>query len=450
VKEATGGAQIPWQNSSLESEVFLAGEAATSAPTTPVADPAEVAFWNSIQGSATAADFADYVRRYPQGTYVTLARRRFETLSVRAKELPTASVVPASSPASRIVAAPPSVDSRSLGTWLKVETGHTSDLSAVWVGGPRNVFTFAPSFINHWSGAGWSTTRSERKATLAGTKDCEEVEFNGWRAWGSTSTGLIAVADYECDDFPDFIRWDGRQWRDGVANVGYWTTSIDAWGSSPSDVWIVDKGSRVAHFDGKSWRKVEPGVNARPRRVWGSGPNDVWLWGPAEVGLSGTHDEKLPWARWDGAKWSTPPAPCASLRTEETCWYTDMWGSGPDDVWLSGEFRKDNARPAIFHWDGRGWSLAFAGAAGAAGQTASISALWGSGPNDVWAVGGATKKDPLGAEVKSGLILHWDGITWTAVESGTEHYLNDIAGSGPSDIWIVGSDGTVLRYKSRR
>lgn len=57
-------------------------EVTVKAPTSPVVpvtvDPAqqELAFWNSIQSSADAEDFKEYLARYPSGLYAGVARRR--------------------------------------------------------------------------------------------------------------------------------------------------------------------------------------------------------------------------------------------------------------------------------------------------------------------------------------------------------------------------------------
>ena len=55
----------------------------------------------------------------------------------------------------------------------------------------------------------------------------------------------------------------------------------------------------------------------------------------------------------------------------------------------------------------------------------ALTAVWGSGKNDVWAVGSA------------GTVLHWDGGTWTSTPVNTKHTLFGIWGSSANDVWIV-------------
>ncbi len=55
----------------------------------------------------------------------------------------------------------------------------------------------------------------------------------------------------------------------------------------------------------------------------------------------------------------------------------------------------------------------------------ALTAVWGSGKNDVWAVGSA------------GTVLHWDGASWTSTPVNTKHTLFGVWGSSANDIWIV-------------
>lgn len=60
--------------------------------------------------------------------------------------------------------------------------------------------------------------------------------------------------------------------------------------------------------------------------------------------------------------------------------------------------------------------------------------VWGSGSNDVWAVG------------TSGTIVHWDGTAWTSV--GDPAHLETygaVWGSSAHDVWVASSRGLVLR-----
>ena len=63
-----------------------------------------------------------------------------------------------------------------------------------------------------------------------------------------------------------------------------------------------------------------------------------------------------------------------------------------------------------------------------------MQAVWAVSSKDVWAVGAA------------GVILHYDGTSWTQVQSTVTFGLNAVWGSGPSDVWAAGASSTVLHY----
>jgi hypothetical protein len=102
-----------------------------------------------------------------------------------------------------------------------------------------------------------------------------------------------------------------------------------------------------------------------------------------------------------------------------------VWGSGPDDVWAVG------AGGVIDHWNGSAWSIVDSA------TTQGLVGVWGSGPDDVWAVG------------TGGVIDHWNGTVWspsaTASGVGTSNLLG-VWGSGPDDVWAVGQGSLILHW----
>ena len=67
-----------------------------------------------------------------------------------------------------------------------------------------------------------------------------------------------------------------------------------------------------------------------------------------------------------------------------------------------------------------------------------LRGVWGSCPSDVFAVG------------MDGRILHFDGSSYSTMESGTWRYLMDIWGSSSSDVFAVGDGGTILHYDGNK
>jgi hypothetical protein len=71
----------------------------------------------------------------------------------------------------------------------------------------------------------------------------------------------------------------------------------------------------------------------------------------------------------------------------------------------------------------------------------AVLSVWGTGPNDVFAVGG-----PLGNAGLQSLALHYDGAAWRELAPGGEETLWWVAGSGPEDVWMVGEQGRAVHW----
>ena len=188
------------------------------------------------------------------------------------------------------------------------------------------------------------------------------------------------------------------------------------WGSGPDDVWAVGLNGAILRWDGSSWAAVDGGSpNTSYFGVWGTvgDGGGSRVWAVgAGPGGSGVIHH------WNGSGWISQATAC------NTTLY-GVWGSGPDDLWAVGASGK------ICHNDGSpSWTLVDSGTT----SSNHLRGVWGSASNDVWAVGETA-------------IAHWDGLGWaTLADGGPPQGLYGVWGSGPSDVWAVGGAGTVLRY----
>ena len=99
--------------------------------------------------------------------------------------------------------------------------------------------------------------------------------------------------------------------------------------------------------------------------------------------------------------------------------FFDVWGSSSNDVFVVG----DNGQ--ILHYDGNSWSEMDSGSDG------YLNAIWGSSNTDVYVVG----SENIGA-----IVLHYDGNHWSKTVLGyLARNLRGIWGSSSSDIFAVGS-----------
>ncbi len=154
-----------------------------------------------------------------------------------------------------------------------------------------------------------------------------------------------------------------------------------------------------------------------------------------------------------------------------------VWGTGSDDVWAVGGDPDDGLGPLVLHYDGSAWTrldsgqreldlwwvFGFEGGpvfmSGAGGTILSyqdgefteyetpgssiVFGMWGSAPDDVWAVGGNNGGG-------SGFVWRFDGAAWTAAElpeqiNGTDTVWK-VAGIAADDVWMSGTAAKTLHW----
>lgn len=62
----------------------------------------------------------------------------------------------------------------------------------------------------------------------------------------------------------------------------------------------------------------------------------------------------------------------------------------------------------------------------------ALAAVWGSSKSDVWAVG------------SGGTIIHYDGTTWKQTPTGVQNTFLGVWGSGPNDVYAVSSSQVIM------
>ncbi len=103
VRLASQGLQIPWETTSLESDVYLFGNGGRklSAAELEQLIEADLAAWNAIKTSEKSDDWVNYLRNFPNGRFAEIAQVRLARLLAEAQK----PVAPAPAPA-----APPQDD----------------------------------------------------------------------------------------------------------------------------------------------------------------------------------------------------------------------------------------------------------------------------------------------------------------------------------------------------
>jgi len=216
-------------------------------------------------------------------------------------------------------------------------------------------------------------------------------------------------------------------WSRALADGG-WSA---VWGSADDDVWFIGPDGRVARYDGTAFARVDVGATKPLTGIWGSGPDDIWI-----VGGDGTI------RHFDGTSWHARDLPPDQDLLA-------IWGASPDDVWISGvepapypgDPNYDGTSGVIYRWlPATGtWQLELRNTMYYG--YASFSALDGTSPTNIWAVG---YDHPAGAACSISTAYRYDGVSWSyAADAPTEcRDLADVAvgAAGATDgAWIVGS-----------
>jgi len=203
--------------------------------------------------------------------------------------------------------------------------------------------------------------------------------------------------------------WFGQdRWNGSTFVRIYENPCFTVWGTGPSDVWCG-----YAHWDGVSVTDHSATAPGYPWRVLGLSSSDVWATGPP--------------AHWDGMQWrqvGPPPlAPAGSVK--------GIWPIGPAALWVTTQ------NDQVDLWDGQ--SLTPIPRTAAVPLTdGSLRSVWAASTTDVWAVG------------DHGLILHFDGGSWSVMTSPTTADLNGVFGSASGDVWAVGNEGVILHWDGGR
>jgi hypothetical protein len=152
--------------------------------------------------------------------------------------------------------------------------------------------------------------------------------------------------------------------------------------------------------------------------VWGTDVNNVYAVGLIYYSYSPLQFTAI--IHWDGVKWS-------SLNYHEG-YLNSIYGFGKDDIWAVGNWRVGyDAYALITHWNGKKWTTwKFMQSDSISGQYGELVGIWGTGTTNLYAVGAA------------GLILHYDGSSWTQQPGGTDFSLIDVWGFDKDNIFAAG------------
>ena len=147
---------------------------------------------------------------------------------------------------------------------------------------------------------------------------------------------------------------------------------------------------------------------------------DAWIVGYRIVGVTA----RSLTLHWEGSSWSPVPSPNVGDETQ----LDDVFAFGTNDVWAVGAYETTNPfvwHTLAMHWAGAGWTVV--PTVDATEGVGGLTALGGTGPNDVWAAGNPSQ--------------HWDGHSWQLTPTGIDShgYLPAVKAFAAEDAWIIGN-----------
>lgn len=337
--------------------------------------------------------------------------------------------------------------------WAQTSCG-VRRATAVWGSGSEDVWvvgTYSLGFNTyseraHWNGQQWSTESfSDERGTdfepffsLWGT-GARDVWLNGtWHfdgqqwsrmcrqtaqtaLWGATSGRLFGHMPAK-----GLTRFDGQEWRLSAAT----RLGEPSFGKTlTGEAWGVSSNGSVLQFDGQGWsgRAVEGAGDYGLYPPFGTSTENVWT-----IAYGG----KL--LRASGQRWvDSGPLP-QGMRVG--------WAFSPSEAFAVGG---DMQHRKLWRWNGQTWSPLSVNLG-----SDELLDMWGSGPDDVWAVGWRPPQEGSsceGCEDSTGVAWHWDGQKWTRVYEQRGHYLKRITGTSRSNVWVVDfrNGGTTVAWALR-
>lgn len=272
--------------------------------------------------------------------------------------------------------------------WAPVDHELPDQILGVWGFGPREVY-----FMNSTAGGGkvwlWSGEGRWRQLRTPSIP------------WGGVHSFRGDESRIELETGNNYFTFSRSGWE-----------KLDGWPDYALGAYCRDGDGRLVGVgkSGRTWEYAPGGwteIDARPRplirRVWGIEADDLYA----------TSDEGKVW-HWDGMN-------LAEMDSLTMFNLQGIWGSSPSDIHVAGGH-------GIWHWDGWSWKQTWEPWQG--GIAFGLE-LWGSGHDDVWAVG------------SKGAMVHFDGQSWERVEGVTDKDLYAVWGAGRDDIYVGGDKDLV-------
>jgi hypothetical protein len=225
---------------------------------------------------------------------------------------------------------------------------------------------------------------------------------------------------------------------------------------SPSDdddlateLFVVGNEGTILHYDRAMWSPMKSGTTAVLENIWGSSAADIYV-----LGVDGQAGTVL---HYDGSTWSDISASFTGVDMTFAQLFA-VWGTAASDVFITGgeqtgySYGQLTGPGLILHYDGVSWSY-FRQAGDPPDQTLfDFDGIWGSSATDVYAVSDWQAGEPWNP-TGGAAIYHYDGLSWSLSRDAGASSLSDVWGSSSTSIFAVGgtapsNNGPLVLYYS--
>ncbi len=126
----------------------------------------------------------------------------------------------------------------------------------------------------------------------------------------------------------------------------------------------------------------------------------------------------------------------------------DIWASSARDVYVAGW--ANTTHGILWHYDGGQWEEIKISATqgGPIFEPINFADVFGFGPEDVW-LGGywvESNPNPPPYSIHHSLLVHYDGSEWEQVPTPDDKHIATVWGPSPDNIWMAGVNGTSFHY----
>ncbi len=189
------------------------------------------------------------------------------------------------------------------------------------------------------------------------------------------------------------------------------------WGPSAENIYIGGRDSEknkgiVLEYNANEWSEKWSIDNHFPWTVWGTAENDLYF---SMYVFEGNTSNITGFAisHWDGSTWANTSIPDAVYQ---------LFGFATDDVYAMWG--------SVYHYDGTEWSLIYNKGLSPGEPEGALYSMWGDSPDNMFFAGS-------GAGYYDGVIMHYDGVSFTEVSCG--YVIGDIHGISSDQVYAVGN-----------